>query len=445
MNYSSMPEFPPIEAYEDDKGSAIVEGTPTVAIAFAKPTSPFWCINDGCDWIERELPQREWIVPQYVMRRKVTGLIGAPEAGKSGLALKWAISLALNVPFGDFAPIPLPGELPRSRRVMILNAEDDEDEQRRRISSMIQETGCSVADLADNLIRVGPDSGTAKLFEGDGSGEVYPTAAFDELKRFIKERKVDVLILDPLVELLGGQEENSNGVMGGVFALLRGLAEECKIAVIVIHHTKKGIAVPGNLEAARGGSALGGSIRIGLTLTVMTETEAGDLGVPKDRRKHYVRLDNAKQSYGPPSDSALWFHRYSVELENGDSSPALEPWSPPKAREMSLDELEPVATAIKAGAPGGLPYSPKLSGDARSVKHALEAKGVKGKAVQDLTLAALREKCGMVEADYQRRNEEGQKRGTGRGLRIGGLPSVEWINPSEATGTSTSGSENDEY
>ena len=56
---------------------------------------------------------------------------------------------------------------------MILNAEDDEDEQRRRISSMIRDTGCSIADLAGNLISVGPGGSTAKLFDGDGTARSF--------------------------------------------------------------------------------------------------------------------------------------------------------------------------------------------------------------------------------------------------------------------------------
>ncbi len=434
MNHSTFHELPPVDAYEDlsEGFSSHIdpprdEGKPGAdKPSFATSTSPFWRINASSDWDEAQLPQREWIVPQYVMRRKVTGLIGAPEAGKSGLALKWAISLALDLPFGDFRPIPLPGEKRRPRRVVILNAEDDEDEQRRRISSLMRGTGRSVADLADNLIRVGPDSGTAKLFEGDGSGEVYPTAAFEELKTFIEKNKVDVLILDPLVELLGGQDENSNGVMGGVFALLRRLAEDCKIAVIVIHHTKKGANIAGNLEAARGGSALGGSIRIGLTLTVMSEAEADELGVPKETRKHYVRLDNAKQSYGPPSDAALWFHRFSVELDNGDSSPALEPWSPPKVREMSLDELAPIIADIQAGCLSGAPFSPKLSNDERSVRHVLEKHGVKG-AAQSKTLDRLKDHHGLQAAHFTLRNGT-RNYGMKMGLRIGDLPAAEWAN-----------------
>ena len=425
-----------IDAYED-AAHEIPEAPDNPS--FTEETSSFWRVDDRCDWIERDLPQRRWLVRQYLMQGKVTALIGPPEASKSALALKWGIALALNYGFGDFNPIPLPGEQPRPRRVGILNAEDDADEQRRRISSMIRNSAGRLSGLEDNLIRIGPGvGGTAGLFTAaPDTGEVCTTAAFEDLKTFIKKRAIDVLILDPLVELMGGLDENSNAIMGQVFAKLRGLAEDCKIAVLVIHHTKKGVAVPGNLEAARGGGALGGSIRIGLTLTVMSEAEAIELGIQKDKRKHYVRLDNAKQSYGPPSDAALWFHRDSIELDNGDSAPALGLWSPPKAQALNLEQLAPIEAAIKAGTRTNEPYSLKLSVEGRSIRHLLVNQGITGKVGQEQVLTALREQCALVNAEYQRRNEKNQKRETGWGARIGQFPAIEWIDPPQATRTST--------
>ena len=450
MRHANLDDLPPVDAYESeakiDDGMKGEPKPPPDSPSFSTETSSFWRVDDSCNWVERDLPQRRWIVPQYLMQGKVTALIGPPEAGKSSLALKYGIHLALDTSFGDFIPVPLTGEQPRARRVAILNAEDDADEQRRRISSMIRNSAGRLSGLADNLIRIGPGGGaTAGLFTAaPATGEVCTTAAFEDLKVFIIKRALDALILDPLVELMGGLDENSNAIMGQIFAKLRGLAEDCGIAILVVHHTRKGVAVPGNLEAARGAGALGGSIRIGLTLTVMSEPEAVELGLPKETRKNFVRLDNAKQSYGPPSDAALWFHRFSIILDNGDSSPALEPWTPPKAMTFTIDQLSPIESGIKVGPGGGVPYSLKLSSEGRSIKHLLERHGITGKVAQDGALAALRDQCGVVSAQYQRRNDNGQKIGTGFGARIGKLPTVEWITPAEGYQASSPGSDSDE-
>lgn len=466
MNYTeNMPPIPPIEAYDEDtlniikgfedqdRGLLKSEHTPlrnstqvsnAETIRFAEPQS-FWRIEASSDWIERDLPHRQWLVQGYLMKGKVSASIGEPAAGKSTLALMHAISLALDVPFGDFIPIPLPGEARRARRVMVLNAEDDEMEQRRRISALIRTTGRKVSDLGDNLIRIRPSQDTAKLFEaGMAPGEVYAAEALNGLKATIKEQRVDVLMLDPLVEVMGGLPENDNATFGAVCGILRTVAEECGIAVLVVHHARKGEVKPGSLEAARGGGAFGGSVRCAHTVVTMTEPEAEALGIPKERRRYYLRVDAAKQSYAPPADGAVWFQRFSVELDNGESAPALEPWTPPKAVEMSLDELAPIAKAVQAGTDGGLPYSLKLSGDARSIKRMLDGKGISGKAAQDRIIQALRDKCGMVSAAFVRRNDQGQKRGSNLGARIGSLPAVEWVSaPSDNPGSS-SGSENDD-
>jgi hypothetical protein len=215
------------------------------------------------------------------------------------------------------------------------------------------------------------------------------------------------------------------------------------MAILLLHHVRKGAVQAGDMDSARGASALIGKVRVGMTLTTMTEEEAAQLGIPADARRHFLRLDDGKNSYAQAGE-AQWFERASIELDNGDTAPTLTPWSPPKAKALTLDDLAAVAAAVKAGAPGGVPYSPKLSGDVRSVKHALEASSIIGKAAQDAVLAALRKECGMTEGDFQRRNEHGQKRGTARGLRIGQLPAAEWTAASEPTGTSTSGSDDDQ-
>ena len=420
----------------------ILDDLPPESPSFADAISPFWHLIASSDWAEADIPRRQWLVPSYLMRGKVSALIGAPEAGKSTLALKWGIALVLDAPFGGYKPCPLPGEAPRARRVMILNAEDDEDEQRRRISALIREVSSrTIADLGNNLIRVNPKGETARLFQpGLSAGEVVTTQALEDLKTQITAMHVDVLVLDPLVELMGGADENSNAVMGMVFATLRALAKDTGIAILVIHHVRKGQLVPGSLEAARGGGALGGSIRCAHTLAVMSEAEAEALGVPKDIRRNYVRLDGAKQSYAPPAEGADWFHRFSVPLSNGETAAGLEAWQPAEALAVSLNELAPVEAAIKAGATAGEPYSAKLASDARSVKHALRRCGIEGKVQADRIMAALREHCGMVDAPYVRRNSKGQRCGTALGLRIGNLPAVEWAAAAASTVPVASGS-----
>jgi RecA-family ATPase len=89
----------------------------------------------------------------------------------------------------------------------------------------------------------------------------------DRLKTLIEERHPAVLVVDPLAEL-HACEENDNNALRAVIAAFRELAVKYSIAVLVLHHTRKGSgASPGDPDAARGASAIIGAVRIALTLT----------------------------------------------------------------------------------------------------------------------------------------------------------------------------------
>jgi RecA-family ATPase len=120
----------------------------------------------------------------------------------------------------------------------------------------------------------------------------------DRLEQLICQHNVDVLFVDPLSEL-HNVEESDNGAMRAVVARFRELAVKHNIAVCILHHTRKGGASsPGDLDAARGASAIAGAVRVALTLCGMSEDDASALGPSTDvqARSHYVRLDDAKQN-----------------------------------------------------------------------------------------------------------------------------------------------------
>nr|WP_284945350.1 helicase RepA family protein [Acidisoma sp. PAMC 29798] len=343
----------------------------------------FWVDRDDA-WDEAAIPPRPWVVPGYLMRNTLSLVVGSPAAGKSLLALLWSIALALGEPVGKFKPIP-GAESPR-RRVLIINAEDDADEQRRRISSLIRQFGKRAIDLDGWLTRAGPEK-IASLFERNAeTGKITRTAALADLRLLIEETGASVVILDPLVELTTGVDENSNGDLKQVLAELRTLAKECGVAMLIVHHLRKGIAAPGDLDSARGASSIIGAIRVGMTLTGMNEEEAAALGISPDTRRNYVRLDDGKQSYAPLGD-AEWFERIGIELANGDWAPTLLPWSVPKDT-VTSEARAAIESGIARGSPDG-PWSPTLSPKPRSVKHLLVSHGIttgdgQRKLMQDL-------------------------------------------------------------
>ena len=114
----------------------------------AKPDA-IWV--DAEDWEEADIPPRPWIVPGYALRGAVTLIAGPPSALKSSLALGWASSVALNVGYGRFHPAV-------SGPVFVYNVEDDDKEQRRRLSATLRQFGARPADIKNKLYRIGPST-----------------------------------------------------------------------------------------------------------------------------------------------------------------------------------------------------------------------------------------------------------------------------------------------
>ena len=367
----------------------------------------FWL--DAEPWDEAAIPRRPWIVPRYLLRGSISLLIGAPGAAKSLLALTWGIALALGESHEDFAPIA-------KSRVVICNAEDDLDEQRRRISAALRQFGAAPADLGDRLMRLGPVR-VATLMRRSVTGGFEKAEAFAELSRTVAERGVDVLVLDPLVEM-HELDENSNGELRKFIAAIRAFAIEAEIAVVLVHHVRKGAVIPGDMDAARGASALIGAVRAAWTLAAMSESDAETFNIPKDRRSYFARLDDAKANYGPAS-APRWFEKMVIQIANGEALPALVPWSPPVPRAASAENCRAMLREIERGV-GGEPFSPKLGPHPRSIRALLRRHGFAG-AAERPALDALLE-AGAEIAVFR---TGGRK--TAQGLRHNGAPLAEWM------------------
>jgi len=170
----------------------------------------------------------------------------------------------------------------------------------------------------------------------------------DGLRGLLRDRAPALLIADPLAELHTA-EENDNTALRSVIAEFRALAIKFNIAVILVHHTRKGAVTPGDPDSARGASAIIGAGRIVATLAGMSEDDADALGLPKDRksRSRYVRLDGAKSNYAAIGDPG-WYEKVLYQLDNGENVPAAVPWTapdmwravPPAIANRILDDID---------------------------------------------------------------------------------------------------------
>lgn len=333
---------------------------------------------DCDDWDETDIAPRPWVAPGMLLRGAVTVVVGEPAAGKSMLMVGWATSLVLGREYGRMKPV-------KPCTVLTYNTEDDRDEQRRRFSAQFRSIGCTPADMHGRLFRVSTES-IGTLLSAPREAGMSETAAMRQLEKLIREHRPDVIMLDPLVEL-HEQEENDNTAIRAVMARFRSLAMQYEMAVVLLHHTRKGSAgIAGNPDIARGATAITGAARIMLTVSVMTEQEAQGFSITADHRRYFSRVDGAKINAAPIGKEE-WFERQAYELDNGDQTAAMLPWTPPEDS-VTLTQKIDIEAGIAKGSSEG-PWSPKLSNDTRSVRRLFVEHGITSAKAQKMALDHL--------------------------------------------------------
>jgi hypothetical protein len=112
----------------------------------------------------------------------------------------------------------------------------------------------------------------------------------------------------------------------------------------------------GDVDAARGASALIGIARIVSTVFPMTKQEAKAMELNEDERGQYLRYDDAKANLNLTSTVARWFRKESVQLDNAtaeqpaDQVGALVPYKPPGLMDGILqDQIEKFLDSIDRG------------------------------------------------------------------------------------------------
>jgi len=354
---------PQLASGDDDfNGQMIEQGVEAVAATFRQglidfanrpeppAAAPPCAISfvDAMDFKEADIPLRPWIIPGALLAGS-THILAAPGGtGKSVFTLQMALMLAAGKPWGKWQP-------KRKCRVLVINAEDDIHEQRRRMvaARSVMEFDADrgmimLADAPENILMSQPDEKKKML---------VATPLVDQLVDVIKHHKIDVVIVDPFAETFDG-DENSNGDTKWAMKIWRDkIARPTGAAVYLVHHTTKGSEdKAGSADVIRGGGAIVNSARLAATLFVMSKTEASDLSVKEENRFRYVRYDDAK-SNNSLIGGRTWFEKISVVLQNGprddseggDEVGALKPWYPDGIAAYSPDAVLRLLSAMEDG------------------------------------------------------------------------------------------------
>jgi hypothetical protein len=178
-------------------------------------------------------PEHRWLIADLWAEEAVGIIGGEPKCGKSFLALDLVVAVAAGVPaLRRFRPA-------RCGPVILYAAEEALHLVRSRLDGICQAAGVALADLPIHVIT----APTLRLDLPEDRAQLQATVA--ALRPLL-------LVLDPFVRL-HRIDENASSDVAPLLASLRDLQRRFAVAVVVVHHARKGG------QAMRAGQALRGS------------------------------------------------------------------------------------------------------------------------------------------------------------------------------------------
>lgn len=332
-----------------------IDGAPVATARAAVSATPY-------QWTDpASLELRQWIYGRQFLRGTVSLIVAPGATGKTALVIGTALALATGRPLLGKNVVDGP------KVVWIWNLEDSTVELSRQVQAAAMHWCITETDLGGRLfVNSALDGDTLKLASETRDGLALDMTVVEAIVSELKQRHVDVLIVDPFVSS-HDVNENSNGSIDAVAKLWALIAVRANCSVVLIHHVSKAGSGEVTVNSARGAVALTAAARSVVTLNRMDEAEAAKLGVdPADRRRYFRAYDD-KNNRAPPADVSDWFELISVHLGNGpnggDSMPVVVPWQAPDPfADVTVDHLRSVQAEVGAGEWRASVQSPKWVG-----------------------------------------------------------------------------------
>jgi hypothetical protein len=257
-------------------------------------------------------PERRWLIEDLWADQAVGIIGGEPKCGKSFLALDLLVAVASGAPcLRRFAA--------RQRgSVLLYAAEDALHVVRTRLDGICRAASVTLRDLPIHVI-------TAPSVRLDVADDRH------RLQTTIADLRPVLLVLDPFVRL-HRIDENASSEVAPLLAYLRELQRRFALAVVLVHHARKGAG------RVRGGQALRGSSELHawgdsnlylrrlddrLLLSIEHRAAPSMAGIPLALRDTHGAvalqlLDSAAAPRDPPPASASPLARLEAVLANSD-------------------------------------------------------------------------------------------------------------------------------
>jgi AAA domain len=293
------------------------------------------------------IARREFLYGRRLIRKYATATIAPGGVGKTALEVAEVLSMVSGK--------ALLGAQTPQLRVWLWSLEDPREEMVRRIQAAAKHYNLTREDIGNRLFL---DSGREQplvIAETQHSGAVIYWPVLESIVGQLKERAIDVLIIDPFVSC-HRVTENDNNAIDAVTKAWASVAHAANCAIELVHHVRKGDQEI-TVESARGGGSFGDACRMVRVINRMTKEDAQKAGV--DNHRLYFRTYIDKNNLAPPADKSDWYQLVSVDLGNGplgpvvgggDSIGVVTKWEWPDPLEgVTGRDFERIATEIRAG------------------------------------------------------------------------------------------------
>jgi RecA-family ATPase len=244
------------------------------------------------------VPQRQWLVPDWIPMARATSMYGSGGEGKTLLMQMLTTACAL----GDkWLGMPV-----RQCNSLLLFCEDDAAEMHMRLADINEHFGCTLADLGAMrwLPRLGDDN-TLMTFV---NGRALRTPLYDHLLSAGREHEAQLAVCDTLADVFPGNESDRAQARAFAQTALGHLARELNAAVVALAHPSLvGLA---NGNSGSGSTAWKGTFRSLLYL----ESPKGDDGESPDPDIRVLRRAKANYARRDETIEIRWQNGVFVPL-----------------------------------------------------------------------------------------------------------------------------------